>query len=106
MSRGNQSPWPRPRQTGSAGYRGDPNACFQTPDATLRSDRSLAGPLRLGTEAKVGPRGASPPGASDFGMDRVSPRGFDPMGTSDTRAPAQEASTLISREVRRYNKRG
>lgn len=106
MSRENQSPWPRPRQTGSQGYRGDPNACFQTPDALQRSERSVAGPLRLGTEARVGPRGASRPGRTDFGMDRVSPRGFDPMGTSDTRAPAQEGSELISREVRRYNKRG
>jgi hypothetical protein len=42
--------------------------------------------------------------ASDFGMDRVSPRGFDPLGTSDTRAPTQEASTLISKEVRRYKR--
>jgi hypothetical protein len=42
--------------------------------------------------------------ASDFGMDRVTPRGFDPLGTSDTRAPAQEASTLISKEVRRYKR--
>ena len=106
MSRESQSPWPRPRQTGSQDYRGDPTACFLIPDGKTRSDRSLAGPLRLGTEPRVGPRGAVRNGASDFGMDRVSPRGFDPMGTSDTRAPAQEASTLISREVRRYNKRG
>jgi hypothetical protein len=39
-------------------------------------------------------------------MDRISPRGFDPMGTSDTRAPAQEASDLLSREVRRGRNRG
>lgn len=105
MSKESQSPWPRPRQTGSQGYRGDPNACFLIPDAKMRSDRSPAGPLRLGTEPRVGPKGAVRNGASDFGMDRVSPRGFDPLGTSDSRAPPQEASELISREVRRYKKR-
>ena len=73
---------------------------FQAPDATERSDRSLAGPLRLGPAPCVVPRGALRPGGSDLGTDRVSPRGFDPMGTSDTRAPEQEGSTLISREVR------
>lgn len=105
MSRENQSPWPRPRQTGSQGYRGDPNAMFVTPDGYLKSGRSLDGPLRLGTEPRVGPRGALRDGASDFGLDRVGPRGFDPEGTSDTRAPAQEGSELVSREVRRGNRR-
>lgn len=76
-------------------------ADFLTPDGYLRSNRSVAGPLRLGTEPRVGPRGdISDSRASDFGMDRVSPRGFDPMGTSDTRAPPQEGSTLLSRQVR------
>jgi hypothetical protein len=77
---------------------------FQHPDAVLKSTRSLAGPLRFGTEPRVGPRGGLPDGesrVSDFGMDRVSPRGFDPMGTSLTREPRQESSTLISRDVRR-----
>jgi hypothetical protein len=105
MSRESQSPWPRPQQTGSQGYRAEPNACFLSPDGKARSDRSLAGPLRLGTEPRVGPRGALRNGSSDMGVDRVSPRGFDPLGTSDSRAPPQEASTLISKEVRRYNKR-
>jgi hypothetical protein len=63
--------------------------------------------LRLGTAPGVGPRGALRGGNnSDFGMDRVTPRGFDPLGTSDTRAPPQEASTLISKETRRgYGRR-
>jgi hypothetical protein len=75
---------------------------FVVPDGYLRSDRPLAGPLRLGTEPRVGPRGLSRDGtSSDFEMDRVSPRGFDPAGTSDTRAPAQEASYLLSRSIRR-----
>lgn len=76
-------------------------ADFATPDGYARSDRPLAGPLRLGTEPRVGPRGlvrgAVP---SDMEMDRVSPRGFDPAGTSDTRAPPQEGSRLLSRDIR------
>lgn len=75
---------------------------FVTPDGYLRSSRPLAGPLRYGTEPRVGPRDRGPLGGlpSDFELDRVSPRGFDPMGTSDTRAPRQEDSVLLSRSVR------
>lgn len=74
---------------------------FLTPNGFLRSERPVAGPLRLGTEPRVGPRGLLRDGtASDFEMDRVTPRGFDPMGTSDTRAPAQEGSSLLSRQIR------
>lgn len=103
MTYENQRAWPRTRRSGRAA--GDPVACFQAPGILERSDRSLAGPLRLGTEPRVGPRGGPEPGSSDMGMDRITPRGFDPMGTSDTRAPAQEASQLVSREVRRYRTR-
>lgn len=81
--------------------RDAPVAWVQTPDVIERTDRSLAGPLRLGTESRVGPRGFLRDGTSDFGTDRVSPRGFDPMGTSDTRAPPQESSQLVSRERNR-----
>jgi hypothetical protein len=89
----NRTKWPP--------QRNEPVGHYAHPDGTLRSDRSLAGPLRLGTAPGVGPSGFLRDGnASDFGMDRVSPRGFDPIGTSDTRAPAQEASTLLSRETR------
>jgi hypothetical protein len=66
-----------------------------------RSNRSLAGPLRLGTSPGVGPRGAIRNGSSDLGMDRITPRGFDPMGTSLEREPRQEASDLVAKEVRR-----
>lgn len=97
--RGRDGEWPVQDQATGAGRR-DPVAKFQTPDAVLRSDRSLAGPLRMGTAPGVGPRRTGGPTATDFGVDRVSPRGFDPMGTSDTRAPAQEASTLVSRQRR------
>lgn len=89
MSRDNQREWPPVSPKGASG-----TAIFQTPDVIQKSERSLAGPLRLGTAPGVGPRGAPRDGSSDFGMDRITPRGFDPMGTSDTRAPAQEESGL------------
>jgi len=88
-----QGEWPKVKR--------EPVGHFQHPDGVLRSDRSLAGPLRLGTEPRVGPRGFLRDGnASDFGMDRVSPRRFDPMGSHNTREPPREASTLLSRETR------
>jgi len=90
----NRTRWPT-RSTEPVGH-------FQTPDGVLRSDRSLAGPLRLGTSPGVGPRGLLRDGnASDFGMDRVTPRGFDPMGSHNTREPPQESSSLLSRATRR-----
>jgi hypothetical protein len=79
----------------------NPVADFKHPDGFFRSGRPVAGPLRMGTTPGVGPRGLLGDGpTSDYGMDRISPRGFDPMGTSDTRAPAQESSSLLSRSVR------
>lgn len=94
MSRDNQRPW--------VSARNEPTACFQHPDGNLKSDRPLAGPLRLGTEPRVGPKGALRVGSgSDFGMDRITPLGFDPMGSHNTRQPEQEKSSLISREIRR-----
>lgn len=105
MTKESQSAWPTMKPDGT--QAGSPTACFLAPDGKARSDRSPAGPLRLGTAPGIGPRGSPPPGSSDFGMDRVSPRGFDPLGTSDTRAPEQEASRLISKEIRSgYGKRG
>jgi hypothetical protein len=72
----------------------DPNFAEQVPDATLRSGRSLAGPLRTGTAPGVGPRGFDvPDGVSDFGLDRVSPRSHDPIG----RRPYDATSVLITR---------
>lgn len=89
------------------GAAASPPAITVSPDTDLNSGRPLVGRLRWGTAPGVGPRygragdnGDSLQG-TDFGMDRVSPRGFDPMGTSDTRAPPQEASELISRAGRR-----
>lgn len=105
MPIGNQREWPRGRTTDGTS-RNSPTGYFLKNEVIQRSDRSLDGPLRLGTAPGVGPRGALRNGSSDLGMDRISPRGFDPMGTSDTRAPAQEASDLLSREVRRGRNRG
>lgn len=104
MTQENQRGWPYARRSDGTERR-SPTGFYQSPDVVERSDRSLAGPLRLGTAPRVGPRGAIRNGSSDFGMDRVSPRGFDPMGTSLEREPRQEASELVSREVRRSRQR-
>lgn len=80
------------------GEASSPAALTLSPDGTLNSGRSLAGPLRKGTAGSVGPSGFGPGnGASDFGTDRVSPRHFDPMGTSDTRAPPFPESRRVQR---------
>ena len=80
--------WPRTARS--------PAAITASPDGYLRSSRSLAGPLRTGTAAGVGPRDrGGGDGDTDYGVDRVSPRHFDPMGTSDTRAPPFPESTRI-----------
>jgi hypothetical protein len=105
MSRENQREWPRKRERDGTEPR-SPVGFFQSPDAIERSNRSLVGPLRLGTSPGVGPRGAQRNGFnSDFGVDRITPRGFDPMGTSLEREPRQESSELVSREVRRSRAR-
>ena len=102
MSKENQRPWPRMRDMTE---RRAPTAFFATADGYLKSERSLAGPLRLGTAPPIGPSGAARNGSSDFGMDRISPRGFDPEGTAlDTYGP-QESSPLVSRELRGDNNR-
>lgn len=88
-----QEPWPAIKR--------ERIADFLSPDGYLRSERSVAGPLRMGTEPRVGPKGLVAGGtASDFEMDRISKRGFDPMGTPDQRTNVQESSPLLSRAVR------
>jgi hypothetical protein len=99
MTYDNQKAWPRVNRDGSE--RNSPTGFFQGPTALLKSGRSLAGPLRMGTEPRVGPSGPVPNGSSDLGMDRISPRGFDPMGTALSRYGQQESSSLISQQVRR-----
>lgn len=91
MSRDNQREWfPAKRE---------PVGFFLTPDVYQRSDRNLAGPLRMGTAPGVGPSGAVLSGNSDFEMDRITPRDFDPMGTVRDRFGKIE-SARISKEVR------
>ena len=103
MSRENQSPWPARRESGTE--LRSPTAFFATSDGYLKSERPLAGPLRLGTSPPVGPKGGAGRGSSDFGMDRITPRGFDPAGTALDRYGAQESSPLVSRELRATNRR-
>jgi hypothetical protein len=84
-----ESEWPTNR---------DPAATFVTRDGYLKSGRSVAGPLRMGTAPGVGPKGAADGGSSsDFGVDRISPPGFDPIGTDLTRTGRQEASERVKR---------
>lgn len=93
MAQGNQREWPTVKR--------EPTGFYQHPDGILKSTRSLAGPLRLGTSPGVGPGGLTRDGnASDFGVDRVSPRRFDPIGSHNTREPPFPASSLLSRESR------
>ena len=103
MSKENQQSWPRTREDGSE--RRSPTAFFATPDGYLKSGRSLAGPLRLGTAPPVGPGGLGGNGSSDFGVDRISPRRFDPIGNSLERTGTRESSPLVSRELRGSNRR-
>ena len=89
-----QNPWP-------SIMKRERVADFLSPDGYLRHERPVAGPLRMGTEPRVGPRGLVAGGtASDFEMDRISKRGFDPLGTPDERTNVQESSPLLSRAVR------
>ena len=95
-----QGPWP-PK------VDDQPVARFQTADGWLKSDRSLAGPLRTGTAPGVGPRGVSAGGESrlsDMGTDRISPRDFDVLGTCRNRF-GDISSDLITRQVRGRNGR-
>lgn len=87
-----QDPWPTIKRQ----KIGD----FLSPDGFLRSERPVAGPLRMGTTPDAGPRGLVAGGtASDFEMDRM-PRRFDPIGSHNDRTPPRPTSTLLSRTVR------
>lgn len=99
MSRENQREWISAKR--------EPVGCFLVPDGKLRSDRVLAGALRLGTAPSVGPSGPTLDGRSDFRMDRITPRGCDPLGTAVERyvgKPPQPDAKLISKEIRSYKR--
>ena len=91
MSQENQRPPFEPKR--------EPIGFFKTPDVIQKSDRSVAGPLRMGTAPGVGPSGASLTGNSDFEVDRITPRDFDPLGTTRDRF-GEIASARVSKEVR------
>lgn len=95
MSRENQREW--------LPAKGEPVGWFQTADVIQRSTRSLAGPLRMGTEPRIGPRRAVLSGNTDFEMDRTTPKDFDPIGTTRNRF-GEIASARISREIRDRNR--
>ena len=105
---GTEREWPRTRDDGTE--KTSPRGFFQTRDGVLRSDRPLAGPLRTGTSADVGPRARARSAGgqsdtSDFGMDRISPRGFDPIGTPDDRIGPQPSSDLVTEQLRKRGDR-
>ena len=77
----------------------EPVGFFMTPDTVLRSDRALAGPLRMGTAKGVGPSGTGQTGSSDFEVDRTTPRDFDVLGTPRERFGSIQ-SARISKEAR------
>lgn len=88
--------------------RDPPIANYRAPGVWERSDRSVAGPLRMGTTPGVGPRGpaveAPYSNRTDFGTDRISPRDFDPMGTCRNRF-GDIPSDLIAEQVRGRQRR-
>ena len=98
-----QREWPRVRPADGT-ERGSPTGFFQARDGVLRSNRSLAGPLRMGTAPGVGPRGGAVEADytrdSDFGMDRISPRTFDPIGSDCDRWPSP-TSDLVAKQTRK-----
>lgn len=99
--KGRQGEWPIVKR--------EPDACVVHPDVWARTDRAVAGPLRLGTvQDGVGPRGRGPQDVSVYGMDRVSPREFDPMGTSIERYrnPLRDADLISSNPAPRGSKQG
>jgi hypothetical protein len=91
-----QSEWPTVKR--------EKIADFVNPTGYFRSERNVAGPLRMGTARGAGPSGFAPGGgASDFGVDRL-PRRFDPVGSHNDRTPPRPTSTLLSRAVRSRSK--
>ena len=103
MTKENQASWPTKRTDGTEPR--SPTAFFVNPDTTMKLDRSVAGPLRMGTAPGVGPSGSPGAGASDFGLDRITPRRFDPIGNHLTREGVRDPSSLVSRDLRSNNRR-
>jgi hypothetical protein len=110
--RGRQGEWPKLNpDTGSDARkdgRWDGHGHFLAMDMVMMEGRPVAGPLRYGTEPRVGPRGKAVEAAdsmmSDHGMDRISPRGMDPQGWPvwDRQPP----SGLVSTHIREGKRQG
>lgn len=77
---------------------------FATPNGYQRSDRDLAGPLRMGTTPEVGPKGAAVWAdrsfRSDYGMDRVDGTASTDINKGTSQPPPPLHSDLIAREIR------
>lgn len=94
----------RGRQGEWAPVKNQPDACFVNANGYFRLDAPVAGPLRMGTNPPVGPKGdavtASNARRSNFGTDRISPRDFDPLGTTRNRFGSIEAD-LLAKSIRK-----
>jgi hypothetical protein len=85
--------------------RDAPGPVYYTgPDGYHRSDRDVAGPLRMGTTANVGPKGpavrADRSWESDFGMDRIDPTAGHDINKGTSQPPPPYKSDLIARVER------
>jgi hypothetical protein len=80
--------------------RNAPDVYFTGPDGYHRSDRAVAGPLRMGTTADVGPRGpavkADRSWQSDFGMDRIDGTAGREINKGTSQPPPPYKSELIA----------
>lgn len=84
--------------------RNPPIAYFTAPDGYHRSDRDVAGPLRMGTTPEVGPKGpavrADRSWQSDFGMDRIDPTAGRDINKGTSQPPPPYKSDLIAQVER------
>lgn len=94
--RGRQGEWPRVQR--------EPDAYFAVPDGYYRSDRDVAGTLRMGTTRNVGPKGeaviADREKRTDYGMDRVDPNAAREINKGTSSPPPPIRSKLIARVER------
>ena len=81
--------------------RDAPDVYFTGPDGYHRSDREVAGPLRMGTTPNVGPKGpavwADRSWRSDLGMDRIDGTAGREINKGTSKPPPPYKSDLIAR---------
>lgn len=94
--RGRQGEWPRVQR--------EPGAYFAVPDGYYRSDRDVAGTLRMGTTPEVGPKGpaviADREKLTDYGMDRIDGTASREINKGTSSPPPPRRSRLIARYER------